>query len=32
MIACVDVDYRTSDAIAGCVLFHSWTDASSADE
>ena len=26
MIACVDVDYRASEAIAACVLFHSWTE------
>jgi deoxyribonuclease V len=32
MIACVDVDYRASEAIAACVLFRSWNDAFSADE
>ncbi len=29
MIACVDVDYRDSEAVAACVLFRDWTDASS---
>ncbi len=29
MIACVDVDYRDSAAVAACVLFRDWTDASS---
>jgi deoxyribonuclease V len=32
MIACVDVDYRVSQAVAACVLFRSWSDAVSADE
>jgi len=32
MIACVDVTYRDSGAIAVCVLFHTWTDAGSAGE
>ncbi len=32
MIACVDVTYRDSGAIAVCVLFHTWTDAVSAGE
>jgi len=27
MIAAVDVDYRDSQALAACVLFHHWTDA-----
>jgi deoxyribonuclease V len=32
MIACVDVDYRDSEAIAACVLFRSWTDAAATAE
>jgi deoxyribonuclease V len=32
MIACVDVDYRDTHAIAACVLFRSWTDPVSSDE
>jgi deoxyribonuclease V len=32
MIACVDVDYRDSEAVAACVLFGEWTDAASAAE
>jgi deoxyribonuclease V len=32
MIACVDVDYRDSEAIAVCVLFQTWDDGFSADE
>jgi deoxyribonuclease V len=32
MIACVDVDYRDSGAVAACVLFRSWTDGVSAGE
>ncbi|HUQ02204.1 MAG TPA: endonuclease V [Kofleriaceae bacterium] len=27
--ACVDVDYRVRGAVAGCVLFAAWTDATS---
>jgi len=27
MIACVDVDYRASGAVAACVLFRAWDDA-----
>jgi len=30
MIACVDVDYRESEALAACVLFGDWRDAHSA--
>jgi deoxyribonuclease V len=32
MIACLDVDYRDSYAIAGCVLFAHWDDATSVRE
>lgn len=32
MIACVDVDYRASGAVAACVLFRAWDDAASASE
>jgi deoxyribonuclease V len=32
VLACVDVDYRDQDAVAGCVLFHDWTDATPAAE
>jgi deoxyribonuclease V len=32
MIACVDVDYRTSGAVAACVLFRAWDDAVGASE
>ncbi|MBY0523033.1 MAG: endonuclease V [Gemmataceae bacterium] len=32
MIACVDVDYRDREALAACVLFHSWGAAVSTDE
>ncbi len=32
MIACVDVDYRSNEAVAACVLFKSWTCEHSADE
>ncbi len=31
-LACVDVDYRVRGAVAGCVLFAAWTDATSARE
>jgi deoxyribonuclease V len=31
MIACVDVDYRVSGAVAACVLFRAWNDESCAD-
>ena len=30
MLACVDVDYRGDEALAGCVLFNTWSDAGSA--
>jgi deoxyribonuclease V len=30
--ACVDVDYRVRGAVAGCVLFGAWTDATAARE
>jgi deoxyribonuclease V len=26
MLACLDVDYRDSEAVAACVLFRAWTD------
>jgi deoxyribonuclease V len=26
MIACLDVDYRDDQGVAGCVLFHNWPD------
>jgi deoxyribonuclease V len=29
MIACVDVDYRSSGAVAACVVMRDWTDAES---
>src|SRR5438105_2524304 len=32
MIACVDVDYRGDGAVAACVLFRDWADATSAAE
>lgn len=32
MLACVDVAYREDAAIAGCVLFRSWTDDCPADQ
>jgi deoxyribonuclease V len=32
MIACVDVDYRASGAVAACVLFRAWDDAQGASE
>jgi deoxyribonuclease V len=32
VLSCVDVDYRNNHAIAACVLFEKWTDASSAGE
>jgi deoxyribonuclease V len=32
MLACVDVDYRSSGAVAACVLFRAWSDADSAAE
>lgn len=32
MLACVDVDYRETGAMAACVLFRAWTDAVSAAE
>src|SRR5262245_60602331 len=32
MIACVDVDYRDSEAVAACVLFADWTDETPAAE
>ena len=32
MLACVDVDYRDTHAIAACVLFEKWTDATPAAE
>jgi deoxyribonuclease V len=31
MLACVDVDYRTSGAVAACLLFREWSDASGTD-
>lgn len=31
-LACVDVDYRIRGAVAGCVRFGAWTDATSARE
>lgn len=31
-MACVDVDYRDPEAVAGCVTFESWTDARPLDE
>jgi deoxyribonuclease V len=30
--ACVDVDYRGDDAVAGCVLFRDWADAAPAGQ
>jgi deoxyribonuclease V len=30
MIACVDVDYRDSEAVAACVLLQDWADAACA--
>jgi deoxyribonuclease V len=32
MMACADVDYRNSGAVAGCVLFRDWADGESAGE
>ena len=32
MIACVDVDYRDTGAVAACVLFRDWADGLSAGE
>ena len=32
MLACVDVDYRGTGAVAACVLFRAWDDAGSAAE
>ena len=32
MIACVDVDYRDVGAVAACVCFQSWSDATSTSE
>jgi deoxyribonuclease V len=32
MIACVDVDYRDSGAVAACVLLRDWADAASCGE
>lgn len=32
MIACVDVDYRASGAVAACVLFREWSDGTAARE
>jgi deoxyribonuclease V len=32
VIACVDVDYRESLAVAGCILFRTWTDDSPAGQ
>jgi len=32
MLACVDVDYRTQEAVAACLLFRAWPDATSAGE
>jgi len=32
MIACLDVDYRDSGAVAACVLLRAWADAASAGE
>jgi deoxyribonuclease V len=32
MIACVDVDYRDTEAVAACILFRSWADDSGAAE
>ena len=32
MLACVDVDYRSHQAVAACLLFHDWPDAASSDE
>lgn len=31
-LACVDVDYRARGAVAGCVLFTAWDDATAARE
>ena len=30
MLACLDVDYRADATVAGCVLFHDWSDDASA--
>ena len=32
MIACVDVDYRQSHAVAACILLRNWTDAHCVNE
>jgi deoxyribonuclease V len=32
MFACVDVDYRITEAVAACVLFRAWPDEHSAGE
>lgn len=32
MLACVDVDYRAAEAVAACLLFRDWPDATPADE
>jgi len=32
MIACVDVDYRDEGAVAACVCFETWSDATPASE
>src|SRR5690349_17389598 len=32
MLACVDVDYRGTEAVAACVVFRAWSDAVSAAE
>ena len=32
MIACVDVDYRDVGAVAACVCFETWSDATPASE
>jgi len=32
MLACVDVDYRDTGAVAACVLFQAWGDSESAAE
>lgn len=32
MLACVDVDYRDHEAVAACLRFRDWPDASSSEE
>jgi deoxyribonuclease V len=32
MIACVDVDYRPTEAVAACALLHAWDDAVTAGD